>query len=72
MFSVRPVIMQILLKLTNGKRQKFVAQIFRTFERRKHQSTVNVKEVEHHSKLAAEWWNPHGPVAPLHSLNTIR
>lgn len=35
-------------------------------------STVDAKDVEHHSNLAANWWDPNGPVAPLHSLNDIR
>ncbi|XP_055855053.1 ubiquinone biosynthesis O-methyltransferase, mitochondrial [Episyrphus balteatus] len=29
-------------------------------------------EVEHHSKLAAEWWDPAGQLKGLHAMNTIR
>lgn len=35
-------------------------------------STVDISDVEHHSKLAETWWDLNGPVAPLHSLNTLR
>lgn len=42
------------------------------FPRFNHHSTIDTSDVEHHSKLADGWWNPQGPVAPLHSLNQIR
>ncbi|XP_075153012.1 ubiquinone biosynthesis O-methyltransferase-like [Haematobia irritans] len=29
-------------------------------------------EIIHHSKLGIHWWNPHGPVKALHSLNKLR
>jgi 2-polyprenyl-6-hydroxyphenyl methylase/3-demethylubiquinone-9 3-methyltransferase len=35
-------------------------------------STVDKAEVERFSRLAADWWDPHGPMAPLHKLNPLR
>ena len=35
-------------------------------------STVNKKEVEKFSKMAAEWWDPKGKFKPLHKFNPIR
>jgi 2-polyprenyl-6-hydroxyphenyl methylase/3-demethylubiquinone-9 3-methyltransferase len=36
------------------------------------ESTVDAAEVERFSRLAADWWNPRGKMAPLHKLNPIR
>ena len=35
-------------------------------------SSVNKKEIEKFSKMAAEWWNPNGKFKPLHKFNPIR
>ena len=35
-------------------------------------STVDAGEVERFSRLAADWWNPRGPMAPLHKFNPVR
>jgi 2-polyprenyl-6-hydroxyphenyl methylase / 3-demethylubiquinone-9 3-methyltransferase len=35
-------------------------------------SSVNKKEIEKFSKMAAEWWNPEGKFKPLHKFNPIR
>jgi 2-polyprenyl-6-hydroxyphenyl methylase/3-demethylubiquinone-9 3-methyltransferase len=35
-------------------------------------SSINKKEVEKFSKMAAEWWNPKGKFKPLHKFNPIR
>ena len=35
-------------------------------------SSVNKKEVEKFSKMAAEWWDPKGKFKPLHKFNPIR
>ena len=35
-------------------------------------SSVNKKEIEKFSKMAAEWWNPKGKFKPLHKFNPIR
>ncbi len=35
-------------------------------------STVNKKEIEKFSNIAAEWWNPDGKFKPLHKFNPIR
>jgi 2-polyprenyl-6-hydroxyphenyl methylase/3-demethylubiquinone-9 3-methyltransferase len=35
-------------------------------------STVNKKEIEKFSKMAAEWWDPNGKFKPLHKFNPIR
>jgi 2-polyprenyl-6-hydroxyphenyl methylase/3-demethylubiquinone-9 3-methyltransferase len=37
-----------------------------------HSRTINEDEVSRFSALAASWWNPHGPMAPLHRLNPVR
>jgi 2-polyprenyl-6-hydroxyphenyl methylase/3-demethylubiquinone-9 3-methyltransferase len=34
--------------------------------------TVDEAEVERFSRLAAEWWNPRGKMAPLHKFNPLR
>jgi 2-polyprenyl-6-hydroxyphenyl methylase/3-demethylubiquinone-9 3-methyltransferase len=36
------------------------------------ESTVDAAEVERFSRLAADWWNPRGTMAPLHKLNPVR
>jgi 2-polyprenyl-6-hydroxyphenyl methylase/3-demethylubiquinone-9 3-methyltransferase len=35
-------------------------------------STLDAAEVEKFSKLAAEWWNPHGKMGVLHKFNPTR
>src|SRR5476651_1998004 len=35
-------------------------------------SMLDAAEVERFSRLAADWWNPRGAMAPLHKLNPIR
>ncbi len=35
-------------------------------------STVDAAEIERFSKLAATWWDPRGPMAPLHKFNPVR
>lgn len=35
-------------------------------------STINEGEIEKFSAVAAEWWDPRGPMAPLHKLNPAR
>jgi 2-polyprenyl-6-hydroxyphenyl methylase / 3-demethylubiquinone-9 3-methyltransferase len=35
-------------------------------------SSVDEKEVERFSRLAARWWDPRGPMAPLHKFNPVR
>ena len=35
-------------------------------------NSVNKKEIEKFSKMAAEWWNPKGKFKPLHKFNPIR
>ncbi len=35
-------------------------------------NTVNKKEIEKFSKIASEWWDPHGKFQPLHKFNPIR
>ena len=35
-------------------------------------NTVNKKEIEKFSKMAAEWWDPEGKFKPLHKFNPIR
>jgi 2-polyprenyl-6-hydroxyphenyl methylase / 3-demethylubiquinone-9 3-methyltransferase len=41
-------------------------------ERAVSQSTVDTDEVARFSAMADEWWDPKGPLAPLHRLNPIR
>ena len=35
-------------------------------------SSINKKEIEKFSKIAAEWWDPKGKFKPLHKFNPIR
>ena len=35
-------------------------------------TSVNKKEIEKFSKIAAEWWDPEGKFKPLHKFNPIR
>jgi len=35
-------------------------------------SSINKKEIEKFSKMAAEWWDPSGKFKPLHKFNPIR
>lgn len=35
-------------------------------------TTVNDAEISRFSALAGQWWNPSGPMAPLHKLNPVR
>ena len=35
-------------------------------------NTINKKEIEKFSKIAADWWNPNGKFKPLHKFNPIR
>ncbi len=35
-------------------------------------TSINKKEVEKFSKIAAEWWDPNGKFKPLHKFNPIR
>lgn len=39
---------------------------------RAHAGSVDTAEVERFSRLAARWWDPKGPMAPLHKLNPVR
>jgi 2-polyprenyl-6-hydroxyphenyl methylase/3-demethylubiquinone-9 3-methyltransferase len=35
-------------------------------------SSIDAAEVIRFSALADDWWDPHGPMAPLHKLNPLR
>jgi 2-polyprenyl-6-hydroxyphenyl methylase/3-demethylubiquinone-9 3-methyltransferase len=35
-------------------------------------SSIDAAEVERFSRIAAEWWDPHGKFAPLHRFNPVR
>jgi 2-polyprenyl-6-hydroxyphenyl methylase/3-demethylubiquinone-9 3-methyltransferase len=35
-------------------------------------SSIDEREVEQFAKLGAKWWDPKGPMAPLHKLNPVR
>ncbi|MBW3656097.1 MAG: bifunctional 2-polyprenyl-6-hydroxyphenol methylase/3-demethylubiquinol 3-O-methyltransferase UbiG [Gemmatimonadetes bacterium] len=37
-----------------------------------HASSIDAAEVERFSRIAAEWWDPHGKFAPLHKFNPVR
>ena len=37
-----------------------------------HGSSVDTAEVERFERLGADWWDPHGPMKPLHKLNPVR
>lgn len=36
------------------------------------QTTIDAREIEHFSALAAEWWNPAGKFGTLHKFNPVR
>ena len=36
------------------------------------QTSVDPREVERFARMAANWWDPRGPMAPLHKLNPVR
>jgi 2-polyprenyl-6-hydroxyphenyl methylase/3-demethylubiquinone-9 3-methyltransferase len=35
-------------------------------------NTVNHEEIETFGKLSNQWWDSHGPMAPLHQMNPLR
>ena len=35
-------------------------------------SSVVAAEVRRFDALAAQWWDPRGPMAPLHAMNPLR
>ena len=35
-------------------------------------SSIDAREVEQFARLGAQWWDPKGPMAPLHKLNPVR
>lgn len=35
-------------------------------------TTIDPQEIEKFTKMAEEWWNPHGKFKPLHKFNPIR
>jgi 2-polyprenyl-6-hydroxyphenyl methylase/3-demethylubiquinone-9 3-methyltransferase len=35
-------------------------------------NSVDPREVEQFARMAATWWDPRGPMAPLHKLNPVR
>src|SRR6185312_2026087 len=35
-------------------------------------SSVDPREVEQFARMATTWWDPRGPMAPLHKLNPVR
>jgi 2-polyprenyl-6-hydroxyphenyl methylase/3-demethylubiquinone-9 3-methyltransferase len=35
-------------------------------------ASVRADEVAHFDSLAADWWDPDGPMAPLHKINPVR
>ncbi len=37
-----------------------------------HPSTVSPDEIARFGRLAAEWWDPRGPMRPLHAMNPLR
>ena len=37
-----------------------------------HAPSIDQAEIERFSRLAADWWDPRGPMAPLHKFNPVR
>src|SRR5271169_3855067 len=35
-------------------------------------STIDDSEIAHFSRLSSQWWDPNGPMAPLHKFNPVR
>jgi 2-polyprenyl-6-hydroxyphenyl methylase/3-demethylubiquinone-9 3-methyltransferase len=40
--------------------------------RRARSSSIDTAEVERFARLAADWWNPRGPMSALHKFNPVR
>ncbi|QDH16164.1 bifunctional 2-polyprenyl-6-hydroxyphenol methylase/3-demethylubiquinol 3-O-methyltransferase UbiG [Swingsia samuiensis] len=41
-------------------------------EKKMNRPSVSEAEIAHFSALAKDWWDPHGPMAPLHAMNPLR
>src|SRR5262249_58411666 len=39
---------------------------------KRHAPSIDQVEIERFSRLAADWWDPRGPMAPLHKFNPVR
>jgi len=39
---------------------------------KRHAPSIDQAEIERFSRLAADWWDPRGPMAPLHKFNPVR
>ena len=39
---------------------------------RRHAPSIDQVEIERFARLAADWWDPRGPMAPLHKFNPVR
>src|SRR6478735_7345344 len=39
---------------------------------RRHAPSIDQAEIERFARLAADWWDPRGPMAPLHKFNPVR
>jgi 2-polyprenyl-6-hydroxyphenyl methylase/3-demethylubiquinone-9 3-methyltransferase len=37
-----------------------------------HAGSIDAREVEQFARLGTQWWDPKGPMAPLHKLNPVR
>lgn len=35
-------------------------------------TTIDFQDVTHHSKFSDNWWDPHGEMAALHTMNPLR
>lgn len=64
--------MQCILRIKHYRSNTYFCNFLNLFNQKNLYSTVDISDVEHHSKLAAVWWDTNGPVAPLHSLNGLR
>eukprot|EP00823_Brevimastigomonas_motovehiculus_P005263 TRINITY_DN380_c1_g1_i1.p1 TRINITY_DN380_c1_g1~~TRINITY_DN380_c1_g1_i1.p1 ORF type:complete len:478 (-),score=184.22 TRINITY_DN380_c1_g1_i1:46-1479(-) len=58
----------MLLRLRSKRPFNLVRGLCRAYS----DATVDKREIDNFSKLAADWWNPKGPMAGLLSMNTLR
>lgn len=72
MTAIKPI---ILNKLTTSLRQihtTFALNFMPNPSAELPGSTVDSADIKRHAKLADQWWDPHGPMKALHSMNQIR
>ncbi|XP_047990195.1 ubiquinone biosynthesis O-methyltransferase, mitochondrial-like [Leguminivora glycinivorella] len=60
------------LALSSIKIHTLRYSVLLTQKESKNKSTVDAGDVKLHAKLRDQWWDPNGPMKPLHAFNMIR